>query len=124
MHPKFEIGMELGSTQASSLVDLCTRLRQEGFFAQVTVGPGRAPAPLVLVETADGKRRFGELRSWHTTRDGRREADVLCRLSDDAPRLARVRVDESRIRLPPGVDYATVPADGARAGGDETGSTG
>ncbi|MEU9256336.1 phospholipase D-like domain-containing protein [Streptomyces sp. NPDC048270] len=121
----FEIGMALGSTQASSLVDLCTRLRQEGFFTQVTKGPGRAPDPLVLLETADGKRRFGQLRSWRTTRDGRREADVLCRLSDDAPRPARIRVDESRIRLIPGVDYANVPtAGGARADDGETEGTG
>ncbi|MEU1596626.1 hypothetical protein ABZ468_28175 [Streptomyces sp. NPDC005708] len=120
----FEIGMELGSTQASSLVDLCTRLREEGFFAQVTEGPGRAPDPPVLVETADGERRFGQLRSWYTTRDGRREAEVLCRLSDDAPRPARVRVDESRIRLFPGVNYANVPANDACAGDGETGSTG
>jgi hypothetical protein len=48
---------------------------------------------------------------------------VLCRLSDDAPRPARVRVDESRIRLFPGVDYANVPAEGVRAGDGETGST-
>ncbi|MFF3826222.1 phospholipase D-like domain-containing protein [Streptomyces griseus] len=121
----FEIGMELGSTQASSLVDLCTRLRQEGFFTQVTKGPGRAPDPLVLLQTADGKRRFGQLRSWHTTRDGRREADVLCRLSDDAPRPARIRVDESRIRLIPGVDYAHVQtAGGAQADDSEAEGTG
>jgi hypothetical protein len=48
---------------------------------------------------------------------------VLCRLSDDAPRPARIRVDESRIRLFPGVDYANVPAEGVRAGDGETGST-
>ncbi|MGW6455557.1 hypothetical protein ACWF94_06440 [Streptomyces sp. NPDC055078] len=83
MHAKFEIGMELGRIQATSLVDLCTRLGQEAFFAQVTEGPGRAPDPPVFVETADGKRRFGQFRFWHTTGDGRREADVLCRLSAD-----------------------------------------
>ncbi|MEU9608500.1 hypothetical protein [Streptomyces sp. NPDC048057] len=104
MHAKFEIGMKLGRTQASSLVDLCTPLRQEAFFAQATEGSGRAPDPPVLVETADRKRRFGQFRSWHTTRDGRREADVLCRLSVDAPQPARTRVDESRVRFFPDVD--------------------
>lgn len=124
MHAKFEIGMELGRTQASSLVDLCTRLGQEAFFAQVTEGPGHAPDPPVFVETADGKRRFGQFRSWYATRDGRREADVLCRLSVDAPWPARIRVDESRVRLFPGVDYTKVPAKGTCAGDGETGSTG
>ena len=108
----FEIGMELGSAQASSLVDLCTRLREARFFTQATDGPGRMADPPVLVETADGKRRFGQLRSWHITPDGRREADVLCHLSDNATRQTKARVDESRIRLFPGINYANVPTKG------------